>query len=332
MNLHTILPLNGALLWKDWRNSMAMIFTYLGFITVTHPVALLQALNRANRNPDAGIHIYISHLIDRLQFMGDFYFNVTMVMAVVLLGSILVGEERRRNTYSLLLAMPFSRRQVMLSKYVLGVASIFGVYLINGLFLAAIVASSAELGGIVSFQAIFRWMLLQVVVMVAILSFTFVFASLTGTTAASAVLTAIFLVFPAGFVEMVAINLSHRIGYEAYSVLAPVREFSLVISLFQYSSDMNMALEAWPWLVAASVLMLLLTLRVFEANPMEKNGEVLVIEAVKPLFRIGVPLCFTLFFGGFGHNALEIATAYVVGAIVGGLITHYTIGLRRAMP
>ena len=330
MTLRTLLPLNRALLWKDWKNSMSMVFTYLGLIAVTHPVVMLQALNKASKYSEGGILPHISHLIDRLHFRGDFYFNVTMVMAVVLLGSLLVGEERKRNTYNLLLAMPFSRRQVLFNKYVVGVVSVVGVFLVNGLFLAAIVASSAELGGFFSFQAIFRWMFLQMVVMVAILSFTFVFASLTGTTAASMVLTAIFLVFPAGFVDLVALNLGLRIGWNAFG--APAREFSQHISLFLYSMDMNMTLRAWPWLVIASVLMLLVALKIFEVNPMEKNGEALVIEAVKPLFRIGIPLCFTLLFGGLFRHTLEIATAYVVGAVVGGLITYYTIGLRRVVP
>ena len=322
-----------TLLWKDWKNWVGLAFGYFLLVTLTHPVALLQAIKKAHKYDSESILPYVAPVIQRLQFGSEFYFVAVMVMSVVLLGSLLVGEERKRNTYNLLLAMPFSRKQILLSKVVFGIGTIVASYLLNGLLLAAIVASNPELAQVLNANAISNWVAAQTIIMVTILSFTFVFATMTGTTAASSVLTAIFLIFPAGFVELVYMNFGYSMKWlRPGNPLAQVRTFSHDISLFLYAMGREMTLVRWPWLLGASVLMIALALRTFEGNPMEKNGEVLIIESVKPLFRIGVPLCFILFIGGFFGESLGTVMGYAVGAVVGGLITHYTIGFRRAVP
>lgn len=326
MTVNTKAFWNRTLLWKDWKNSMAMILLYFGMIFQIYPLTLLRGLAKATEHKRQSALAYIVYRFGR----PPSGLTLIVVMSVVLLGSLLLGEERKRSTYNLLLAMPFSRKQIFISKYILGVGSVIAVYLINGLLLAIILASNSELRTFLSAQRISSWVLSQMVIMVTILSFTFVFAAMTGTIAASTVLTGIFLIFPEGFVELIQINLGRIYGYfYVYDILSPYGHFSRAITLVSYAADNHLVLQRWPLLLGASALMAVLALKIFEANPMEKNGEVLVIETVKPLFRIGVPLCFMLLIGGLFADSLGVGLGYVVGAALGGVIVQYTIGLRK---
>jgi len=331
-------PLTRALLWKDWKNSMGLILAFFGLIVATYPFALIRGFNRALQFQSKyhGVPIqesvfpFIASVIHRLKLAPDFSLSVLIIAAVVLLASLLVGEERKRNTYNLLLAMPFSRKQILLTKLVLGIVSIIGVYLVNALLLGGILALHPELAEFINGRDILSWAVTQTIVVTLIFSFTFVFASMTGTIAASAVLTGIFLIFPVGFVELVRFNLWHilRLDYTDNALLPLVKQLGRNTSLLLYFMDREATLARWPYLVIAAILLAKVALSLFEINPMEKNGEVLVIDTLKPLFRIGVPLCFALTAGAFFADSLGLVSSYLAGAVTGGVIIHYTVGLK----
>ncbi len=330
-------PSTRALLWKEWKNSMGLILAFFGLIVATYPFSLIRGFNKALQFQSnyhgapiqENVFPFIASVIHRLKLAPDFSLSVLIIAAVVLLASLLVGEERKRNTYNLLLAMPFSRKQILLTKLVLGIVSIISVYLVNALLLGGIVALHPELAEFVNGRDILSWAVTQTIVVTLIFSFTFVFGSMTGTIAASAVLTGIFLIFPVGFVELVRFNLWHILKLDyANNALLPFVRLGYNTSLLLYFMDREATLARWPYLVIAAISLAKVALSLFEINPMEKNGEVLVIDILKPLFRIGVPLCFALTAGAFFADSLGLVSSYLAGAVVGGVIIHYTVGLK----
>ena len=335
------LPIKKGLLWKEWKNHYLIIAAFSGVITMAHPINLLWGITRykgvpADAEYNFGMFPFVADVIDRL-FMSpaNGFIGFLSIIIIVTLASLLLGDERRQNTYEVLLSMPYTRQQIFFNKYLFGVSSIVLIYLINGLLLVAIAAANPGLLEYISYSMLIGWAIAQMVLLVTIFSFTFVFGAITGTAIANGILAGIFLIFPAGFALLILQTLAVILNSwpRASQIMTPYMDLSEKLSLFLYMFDKYAVLKNWYILLGASLLMYFLALKLFENNPMEKNGELLMFSTLEPVLKIGVAVCFMLLIGsitagGFDESPLIQILCFLGGGIMGWIIVHYAVNRK----
>lgn len=325
-------PVNRGLLWKEWVNYGGLITVFFLLVVYHYPLSLLLAVNRAGREENTGpFYAYVSAAINKMIMnYGIELIIFASILFAVFLASMLLGEERRNGTMGLLFSMPYSRREILINKYIFGVLSLFGIYLVNGLMYLGILASSSELQALVSVRDILSWMVIQFVIMVSIFSFALIFGSLAGSTLSGAVLSGIFLIFPIGFAILIDENLALLMGYRDFGVRNVLVGTGYWLTLPGYFAEPRVVWSYWYLFIIVSVLMFYIALRIFEHNPVERNGELLMFPRLELILKVGVAFCTMLLVGGivFARGGLGIF-GYLVGAGLGWLVSYYAIKLQR---
>ncbi len=327
-----------ALMYKEWRNSRGLILGLLGLIIYTYPLTLLLGLSQAASLGLESAYLPTRAVINRIRMASIDGTSFLIILAVVILAAWLIAEERRRSTIEFLLAMPFSRAQIVFNKYLLGVGAITATCLVNGLMLAAIITGNAEtLAGHLDIGMVVSWAAAQAVVLTLVFSFTMVSATIAAGILPSVIFSVIFMAFPAGLAALLRDNVASLLGlsyHEATQALAFLRVAD-DITLLNYFTAREAVLSRWPILVLTSLVLLWVAARLFEENPMERRGELLMFPGLEIVLRIGVTVCTMLLFGSVimdyhGGMTPLIVIRYVIGGLVGWFITHFAIAWSKA--
>ncbi|WP_183192483.1 ABC transporter permease [Brevibacillus fluminis] len=188
----------------------------------------------------------------------------------------LLGDERREHTLEFLVALPISRTQIALAKYMAGLLFVWITVFANMLFVVImtyLIPAAYQIGDA------FRWHVATGMVLTALYSLGFLCATVTGRRMSAYLLTALVLFFPK---LLAAIMLN--IWWSDAEPLAVMQfnewtdSLSLHAYLFMVSGNLHegttFALNAVMALISAAFLTLSLVL--FRRNQLERNGHVMI--------------------------------------------------------
>lgn len=188
----------------------------------------------------------------------------------------LIGDERREHTLQFLVALPISRTQIALVKYIAGLLFVWITVLANLLFVVImtdLIPAAYQIGDA------FRWHVATGMVLTALYSLGFLCATVTGRRMAAYLLTALMLFFP----KLLAALMLNRWWSDAEpSAVMHFNDWtdtlSLHVYLFKVSGNLHegttFALTAVMALISAALLMLSLAL--FRRNQLERSGYAII--------------------------------------------------------
>lgn len=301
MSLTKLAP-NKTLVWKELKNSMALIIGLWLGITFVSSFMLING--------------QVYEVLTILQF-NTWGVGLYSTLGVIALAALMMGQERDHNTFNLLLAMPYSRQDIIYNKFIVGMGQILMIFTINALIMTVFVLANPSIeyiGEVIELQSfgigvaeIWVWALHNILVLGFVFAFTMLISTVSGTTLGNGLLSLIFLFFPTGILSLLWMNADLWYGsisfYNRVLEAAGLLTVPLLIMDGGYISYLgqeiytNLKLLYW---ISISVLigcMYKLTQYLFSKNQLENNGEVLMFNQLEGFFKFGVTACFTLLGG-----------------------------------
>jgi ABC-type transport system involved in multi-copper enzyme maturation permease subunit len=354
MDLKRFLP-NKTLVWKDWKNNWLFFALFFGFVIYVTTFTLQNEIMTYLKVREAlseGHYWYGFNSFNNRLFSADAWVGFISVLFTVALAAITVGQERDKETLGLLLAMPYSRRDILFNKVVVGLGQILIILGVNAFLMTMLVWANSGIPFPFSVPDIWGWALHNFLVLTFIFCFTVLIATVSGTTLGNGILALIFLFFPAGLYGLLEININYWISFpldyarHLYWVWRdPFSEITVLLTVPIWIIDSNIlgkynTVYLYGALAALSAGAYALAQFLFARNPLENNGEVLVFEQLEGIFKLGVVVCFALL-GGPLLAALAGAHTHSPGAVAlslcyllaGGLtwfLTNRLLEWRRA--
>lgn len=296
--------INKALQWREWNSKIIRGW----IILLLYPINLI---------------IGVPGIDCRIQ-SGEVYYSVLIGFA---LGLTVLGQERNQGTMEFLLSLPFSRKDIFINKIIFSVGQIILAPGVTFLALVAARFANSNVQSLLSINDLLNFSSIQIVAALFTFALTLFFTTLAGSKLGAGIFTAIFSLFPAGFISIVKTN---AIRWFPFSKHRWEKYFQWGITLSPINiADSDYVMDYWPWLLAAASVLIAVAFFLFLRNPMEKKGEVLVFSKLYPFLKIGVSLCTALVAGAIAAGlmvgkVLHIVV-FIIGGILGWLFTHYII-------
>lgn len=351
-----ILPFNKTLFGKDFKMIGWLCLIVAGMLFATSTIGVLSVPNKYEYtrqqyeengwefNSEEAIEGYSWEISFELEGDNDLQQFLIIIFPIVI-ASILFGEEKRRKTFEMLSSMPYTRYEIFFNKVLVGLVAIAIPYILNGIIMLAGFVISPSLKMFCSSNIIFTWMWNRFYSSLALLSFSTLIGVLTGTTIAQFVLTAIFLFFPIGIVELFRMNMVYW-GFEklVYPRSGGPGLWWNVSNFIENCSFINYAGGSYYFkkaiiLISVSIAMLIISKILFDRNKVERSGETLEFEGIETFFKIGVTICFALLGPILPYNISEnlissrgvkVILGYILGAAIGWILSNVSIKLNRA--
>jgi ABC-type transport system involved in multi-copper enzyme maturation permease subunit len=344
-----ILPFNKTLLKKDWKMTKWLCFVVAVILFFTMTLGVINAYNNYQRTlkevekyPErfqGGFdeYAYKNYLMDSLQLSFKKLPGVEpglIIFMPMVVAALLFGEEKRKKTFEVLSTMPFTRWEIFFNKVIVAFLNIILPFLANAVIMIAALGLSKGLRDFYSTGMVMYWFGADAFRLFVILSFSLLFASLTGTSISQLVLTIIFYIFPIGFAVLINMNMSVW-GYST----SVINKFLDTLGMYTMPG-LLVGIEHVhiAYHLISAIVMLVASKLLFDCNKLERSGEILEFESIETFFKVGVAGCTALLMGviltGFGRGAVpnNILTVlgYIAGIFIGWFIVSYSIKSNRA--
>ena len=356
-------PSAKALWLKEYRQARGLLGAIGAAVTAFLTLRLVQGLGAYERMVADGL------LRDRgpLLHLHLFGFELSPVLAalVIALACLQIGAERSRGTDHFTFALPYPRWQIFLIKWALGALTITLALWINFGLSALRVAASPLREELVLVPPLLPYTAQMFGAALATYTLSLFLGALAGSAAYQAAFSVIFGIFPLGLAILLMYALDVHleafaggpfvpppwaawladVAAQRLSVLAHFWGLPTMITGSPWETDLA---ERWgavlPVLavdLAFVVIFLAWGAYLYGHNRLEYDGLMLVIPAARPLFAIGITVCFALlggFIAGLGApwhpaGAVSLVSYYLGAFALGGLAYAVTRRLlRRAAP
>lgn len=333
---------NRALFYRDWKGAKWVFILMLVSIFYAIPFRLLNRLTDYGRGYYETRRLVSSYYwgwFESLVFGSNVILTITLVVLVALLSVVLMRMERENSYYTLTASMPFTRYQVIFSKWITGVISITTAFAINYILIAIIFVANRSIieGGVVEHIHLFQWLWINTLGYVAIFSFMLFVQTVMGNSTAAGIIGIILLFVPPGFFAMLQNFTAHygfdSIGGMSFSEIG----YRMVIFIYSVATPRPPFYHDIPlrFFILSSILVVFLTLAlyVYRKNDFEKNGLLIMFKPLEGFFKVGVSVCLGLLFGailGIRGNIIVMNLLFLLGGALGWFIASKSISLSRS--
>lgn len=335
-----------GLFYKEWKIASWMSVFLTGLLLI-HPV--FNIINRL-----ALLKEELAQGVGEVELWGDWFGDylimentwlIAGLFITVALITFLFSHDRQSQTGDLLASMPFTRQQVIGTKWLSGALAIaipFGI-----VFLLLTVVYWVNKGVITaSYSLIVQWVLLGYLFLLAFYSFLFFVQTVMGHHLLASIVGAICTLVPWYLVSGIPIFLNNIFDLSATH---PIIQIMHMAQRYTWWPDlMKGSIEYLPpdWntyycfythyglrvalLLFLTAVFCILAQRAFVKNSFERNGQLLMFQFLEPVLIWGFAVCFglliVLFFGlGFNSGALILSIYLAVGTAVGYWIAKKTV-------
>ncbi|GEN46574.1 ABC-2 transporter permease [Alkalibacillus haloalkaliphilus] len=248
------------------------------------------------------------------------FFGMIAVGVVILMAGFLIGLEKNTKRHDFAMALPFSRREMFLTKYAMGLAVVLIGYNLS-FWLAYFAIYQSEFSQLLAEVDLTNSYWLPLAAYFVIYSFAMFIGTISGEIKSQIALTLIFLVFPQGIFVLVGQFFNvHGFDFSEVELTGWVFE-----DLFWFNYLNNFffdELNIWVPVIAGLVFTVL-AIVIYEKSPSEYSGEFLMFRSLHPLFAFGIPFCSALL-GGLmlssmaPHNSSDALSLilYWLGALI----------------
>lgn len=337
-----------ALWMRNYKQGKVAIWLMWGISLLRLPIAYTESAN---------------HMTQMLLEWEDWEYNFSFIYEdtllplgglVILLACLLIGGERTNQGMDSLFAMPFKRRDIFLSKWLIGAVTITAMTLVNMIFMY-IIQNTTIHGDYQTFTPFLDLFLFMFVGLLAVYSVALFVGTVTGGLVSQSILTFIVTVLPYGLslliidaiewhgrasnlwnvnlwtmynffrnISLLPATLNLRIQYSFWNEFGFQTE---TINLFHDTVSLTTYISLLIYLVVTFPLGLFL----FTRTPGENNGKIILYKKLEPIFLWCTIISFALLGGSLGAGFLwdTPLIGFYIGLIVLGFICY--IFLNRLM-
>ena len=357
--------LSKVLLKKDWKqvSLLWMLLVFLGVVAFTVPVwTQMQVYEEQIRDMQENPSDYSDVIQEDIETMTteDFFnsnsdfgylgglealipMGVVVFLFVIfgaLMASVLIGSERNSQMSDFTMSLPYTRTQLYISKWVIGVTGIVPATLVGGALMFLIIRLSDYSflldGNEVKVLGLIVFLLLSGI---SFFSVSLWMGSFGGESISQVVWTFVALVFPMGIVALIqgsliafSPNLSYTLFDEVFEsvpmrILSPLNNivntdmYSIFDSRAEWTEFLTIGLSS-------SIVFIVLTfglgLWMFKEAPQENNGRFFMFSNWLWLIHIVIVICFAMLGGVFFSGIFypQSVMLYVVGFVIGAFLAH----------
>ncbi|WP_218970622.1 ABC transporter permease subunit [Alkalihalobacterium alkalinitrilicum] len=304
---------------KEYKQTKTLIWGLLILFFFDFPIRVSLNLEswktmeeHALIEPTAYANPIVHDFMVRSLFFGGFATFLGMII-IVLLAGIMIGSERntRKNDFSF--ALPYKRRDMFLTKWLIGVLSVSVFYTVNYLAAYFLVATSDYKHFLEQFSHV-QLLIMPLLGFITLFSFAMLIGTVSGEMVSQMVLTFIFTFFPLGFYYLVSGFWMIHTNEYLHEPTALTYFVWPIYSIDAYSNK--------PLLIpiVATIIFTIIATKLYTVNKTEHNGEFLIFKGLQPVFKVGILICFAL----LGGMLISSLTPYTNGNIL--TIVFYWIG------
>lgn len=338
---------NKALFYKEFRSSLGFIGIMWLALFYEFSIKFSFLTNRTKGN----IQYYIkkSIAIPNNDIMENIFWGIRELLegfnlvfsigAIILISFWIVGKERQNKRNEMLATMPFSRNEIIGTKWLLVIIALLIPMVINFILVLLNYSLNTDIysyyPNMINF--ILSWFLAKALLYMFIITFIMFISSICGRFFVGGILGSIFLMVPlylSGvipvFIEFFCIINDKVVISE--NAMFQIRLFSeRVMYLFNinifHSDRMDISYFLNPlrnmsiFSIIAALVSLVLLFISFNNNKFEKLNEICMFKSFEYILKIGVATCFALLFAvifgsSFSYNTINpIEDAYVAGPV-----------------
>ncbi len=288
-------------------------------------------------NTTAGAGYWIGDLGSLLPLETVFFLYVVFGF---LMASVLIGSERNSQMSDFSMSLPFSRNQLYISKWLIGVSGIILSSLIGGAIMLVVIHTS-RYAFLIEGETLKVFAVIGLVILIGISVFTLsLWMGSFGGEAISQVLWSIVaFLFPVGILSLVYGSIQATAGYVSYDWYSaameslPMRIVSPLVNIANVDTY-NLFTDNSVWRdfstvgIFSSLLFIGLTfalgLLTFNRAPQENNGRFFMFTGWLWLVHVVMVICFAML-GGIIFSAFSYPTSvtlYIIGFLIGGFLAH----------
>ncbi|WP_188206730.1 hypothetical protein [Alkalibacillus aidingensis] len=312
-----------ALWMKEWKHSVLVCFGLLSVFLLTYLVPVTTRFDTWRHWQEHEPRMWEQMQVNEINRVFDpNFFGVISIGVILILAGVLIGLERNTKRHDFSMALPFSRTQMYLTKYLLGFLTLLISYNIS-FWLGWLTIAQSEFGYLLNEVDLFYVYLSPFLVYFLIYSFAMLVGTIAGEIKAQLVLTLIFLIFPQGIMVLIDQLLrAHNTGIHLMERLEWLFKDLFWFNYLNafYYGELNLFIPA-----TAAVIFIIAGVAIYQRTPSEYSGEFLMFRSLHPIFAFGIPICASLL-GGFIVSSMA---PYNAG--VGMTVIFYWIGLLIAL-
>ncbi|ENB9401799.1 ABC transporter permease subunit [Bacillus paranthracis] len=335
--------------WKRGKYAVLLFFfSSLYLLPFGYYRSAQQQLDAYYELQEKGKHYYYFYAFSSGE--GNSFWLTVLIIA---LACLLMGWERSNHSNSTLMAMPFNRKDILLSKWAFGSFWIIGSLLVNWILMYVIYRTTIHFD-YQSFSPFNRYFLYAIVSYVAVYTAALCIGTFTGSVVSQVVFCIPWLLAGVTFTTLLyTFTINHlnamdntnpnfykqlyEINQKA-NIVAPIKHFSIT---YQYDPE-SREIENNPttlrdpafhiYYSAKSMLVpifytifyLLLGIYLYTRSPNENSQKIFIFQKHLRIWIWGTTLYFALL-GGYKIYSLNFLFSYYIGIFAAGIITYFIL-------
>lgn len=332
--------LNKAIVYKELKGSW-WIALLLMFLMGTSGYDGFCGLLRVNEY--GGTSATTTTIESASRFFTDTKVFPLIIVALIIIAQTVMGADRKGD-FERIAAMPFTRKETIISKLVVGELVLIIPVVINFIMILSMYLYNYDaVHTYIKIGILFKLFILNLLNYSAILIFLMLIQSICGKKIGGSVLGAIFMFVPIGLVMIISFFSAMHLEY--FNIMVNIKEDVLdkVVSylLVPLYNQFNMIGNGVSYFARIIILICLiciftvLTYYSYKENQFERNGNVLVFSFLEPILKVGVSICCALTAFAFAYlllrdfkyrwNIQEGATLFIsdIVLVVVGVLAYF---------
>lgn len=328
-----------GLFYKEFKIGKWFLFLLTGellFLLNLQFIEQIELLKDAAKGRD--FHYENFDYTFRYLFNGFDTSKLLFIMSIIFLGSFLIGIDFSGKKYEFLTSLPYSREEIIKTKYIVGLLVIFISFTISfGVILTTFSNNIAILSYYLSYEFLFKYYFINLLIYIFIFLFIMLIQSLCGKNILGGVLGGIFLLLPLGLVTLIEqflrILMFSNIrfyGYEEKDYLfMNLQKVAYYLSPTAYSDELSNYLSYSSRLIILVVLIIILVFALeysFKKLPFERIGYISIYPLGEKVLKIGISFCTGLLaFDICSSSLTNIFNLYKIDKYLVSQYVNYTI-------
>ncbi|OFD37386.1 ABC transporter permease [Bacillus mycoides] len=331
--------------WKRGKYAVLLFFfSSLYILSVGYYKAAEQQLAEYHDLQEKGTYYYF------YSFWSGQSNSFWLTVLIIALACLLMGWERSNHSNGTLMAMPFNRKDIFLSKWAFGSFWIVGALLINWILMYVIYRTTIHFD-YQSFGPLHRYFLYAIVSYVAVYTTALCIGTFTGSIVSQVVFCIPWLLAGVTFTTLLytftinhlnAIDIKNTNLYEHLyeinqktNIVAPIDHFSInyhydpesrkrdndPTTLRDPASHTYYSAKSMLVPIFYTIFYLLLGTYLYARSPNENGQKIFIFQKQLPIWIWGTTLYFTLL-GGYKIYSLNFLFSYYIGMFSAGIITY----------
>lgn len=297
---------NRALFFKEWKAvkwvSILLFIEILYYksMVIIENIDYIKNIQKISPNRDREEALITLFNNDFIRNFDNFV--LILVVTMVFLAIILMKHERAAHEHMLVASMPFTRKEIIGTKWISGALGVILPFAIHYILLNLIRVSNYSLiGSYMEFSTILKWLLLYLLTALSVFTFSLFVQTVMGGYIYGGIVGLILLYTPAGLSNLIAFYL--QVMGVSMKYLKNIYHIGNRMSVFSYISDYgwldhkiiyhNFGLNTAILLVSI-IVFLLLSFYTYRRNLLENIGNLILFKPLEPFFKVGFSICFAL--------------------------------------